>query len=193
MIARAVFLDKDGTLVEDIPYNVDPAQLRLSPGARQGIRLLSDYDYRLIVISNQSGIARGFFDNEALLGVERRLRYLLEEAGTKLAGFYYCPHHPEGSVGKYALPCSCRKPGAALIIKAAEEHSIDLRRSWLVGNTHEDIEAGHRAGCKTLLISQDSSLAKTFDDDRRPDYCSHDLCEGANLILAANQLSWNQQ
>src|SRR4051794_19576821 len=94
----AVFLDKDGTLVEDVPYNVDPARIRLGPGAAAGLSALHAAGYRLVVVSNQSGVARGLFPVSALVAVADRLRELLDDAGVPLAGFYYCPHHPDGSV-----------------------------------------------------------------------------------------------
>src|SRR4051812_8537634 len=115
MSNRAVFLDKDGTLIEDVPYNVDPARIRLSAGCADGLRSLAGAGYRLLVISNQSGVARGYFAEEALQGVQRRLRELLGELGVALAGFYYCPHHPEGKVPPYARRCSCRKPEPGLL------------------------------------------------------------------------------
>src|SRR5947209_3403443 len=100
---RAVFVDKDGTLIEDLPYNVDPGRIRLMAGAAEGLRRLHAAGYRLLVISNQSGVARGFFAEEALGPVRDRLRELLAEAGVPMAGFYYCPHHPDGTVPGYAV------------------------------------------------------------------------------------------
>src|SRR5437773_11255948 len=107
-LRRAVFLDKDGTLVEDVPYNVDPDRIRLTPGAVAGLFALHAAGYRLVVVSNQSGVARGFFPESALRGVEGRLRELLADAGIPLAGFYYCPHHPQGCVAGLASGCDCR-------------------------------------------------------------------------------------
>src|SRR5512138_1881740 len=107
---RAVFLDKDGTLITDNPYSVDPAEMRLLPGVVRGLRQLQAAGYALIVVTNQSGVARGLFSEGALAGVEARLRQLLRAAGVSLAGFYYCPHHPHGGVGPYAIECTCRKP-----------------------------------------------------------------------------------
>ena len=92
---RAVFLDKDGTLIEDVPYNVDPALIRFTPGAVEGLRLLGDRGYRLFVVSNQPGVARGYFAESALAGVERRLQELLAQCGVSLTAFHYCPHAPE--------------------------------------------------------------------------------------------------
>src|SRR5438093_11179442 len=106
----AVFLDKDGTLIEDVPYNVDPGQITLAPGAAEGAALLAEAGYALVVVSNQSGVARGLFKEDALIAVERRLRELLAVLDVPLAGFFYCPHHPQGKVPRYATVCSCRKP-----------------------------------------------------------------------------------
>src|SRR5437764_7290737 len=104
----AVFLDKDGTLIDDVPYNVDPARIRLAVGAAEALPLLHEAGYTLVVVSNQSGVARGLFPESALVGVERRLRDLLAGLGVPLAAFRYCPHHPDGVVAEYAVACDCR-------------------------------------------------------------------------------------
>ena len=119
MTERAVFLDKDGTLIEDVPYNVDPALMRFLPGTAEGLRAIHAAGFRLIVVSNQSGVARGYFPETALAAVEARLRAMFAEAGVPLAGFYYCPHHPDGSVDRYAVRCHCRKPSAGMVERAA--------------------------------------------------------------------------
>src|SRR5689334_22271622 len=108
--ARAVFLDKDGTLIEDVPYNVDPARVRLTPGAVEGLTALHDAGYVLAVVSNQSGIARGLFTEQRLHEVWWHLHALLADAGVPLSGFYYCPHHPEAELAAYRRHCQCRKP-----------------------------------------------------------------------------------
>src|SRR5688572_1622410 len=138
---KAIFLDKDGTLIENVPYNVRPERIRFMPGAPGAIRRLYHLGYTLIVVSNQPGIAQGFFDAAALRGVERRLRQLFVTAGVPLAGFYYCPHHPDGRVGRYAIQCRCRKPAPGLLTAAAAIHDIDLSESWVVGDILDDIEA----------------------------------------------------
>src|SRR5438045_3549528 len=115
---KAVFVDKDGTLIHDIPYNVNPAKITLHHGAAEGLKLLAENGYQVIVITNQSGVARGYFDEKDLVAVEKKLKDLLQAHGIMLTGFYYCPHHPEGSVKAYAVSCSCRKPEPGMLIKA---------------------------------------------------------------------------
>jgi histidinol-phosphate phosphatase family protein len=183
---RAVFLDKDGTLVEDVPYNVDPALIRFTAGAADGLRALAAAGYRLVVVSNQSGVARGYFPEAALAGVERRLRDLVADCGAALAGFYYCPHHPGGSVADYAIACGCRKPQPGLIVRAAAELGIDVERSWMVGDILNDVEAGRRAGCRTVLLDNGNETEWLRPPQRRPDFVAADLAEAARLILAAD-------
>jgi D,D-heptose 1,7-bisphosphate phosphatase len=149
MLSKAVFLDKDGTLVEDIPYNVDPGLIQLSEGALDALRFIKEDGYQFFIVTNQSGVARGFFEEHALVQVEHKLQDLLMRVDIHLSGFYYCPHHPQGKIPKYAVDCYCRKPQPGLFQKAALEHQIDLASSWLVGDILHDIEAGNRAGCRT--------------------------------------------
>jgi D-glycero-D-manno-heptose 1,7-bisphosphate phosphatase len=183
MSVRAVFLDKDGTLVDDVPYNVDPARIRLLPGVVQGLEALHAAGYRLIVVSNQSGVARGYFTEDALVSAQERLREVLAADGVSLAGFYYCPHHPEGLNRTYAITCSCRKPKPGLLLKAAVAHGIDLRQSWLVGDILDDVEAGRRAGCKTILIDNGHETEWVFSRFRLPHYLATEVSEAAQIIL----------
>jgi D-glycero-D-manno-heptose 1,7-bisphosphate phosphatase len=179
----AVFLDKDGTLIVDVPYNVDPVLVRLTDGALDGLRDLHHAGYLLIVVSNQSGVARGLFREEALGAVEARLRALLGEAGVPLAGFYFCPHHPDGDVEQYARTCTCRKPAPGLLSRAAHDHGIDLSRSWLVGDILHDVEAGRRAGCRTILLDVGHETEWELTPARTPDLVASSLGEAARLIL----------
>jgi D-glycero-D-manno-heptose 1,7-bisphosphate phosphatase len=180
---RAVFLDKDGTLVEDVPYNVDPARVRLASGALDCLRALDRAGYRLFVVSNQSGVARGYFDEPAVRAVERRLRELLRDGGVELDGFYYCPHHPAGAEARYATACDCRKPAPGMITRALAEHSIDPRQSWMVGDILDDVEAGRRAGCRTVLVDNGHETEWQRTPDREPDYVAADLREAGELIV----------
>ncbi|KAB8316061.1 HAD family hydrolase [Tolypothrix campylonemoides VB511288] len=186
MIMRAVFLDKDGTLIEDVPYNVDPQQIKLASGAIEGLLSLQEAGYKLIVITNQSGVARGYFPESALVGVEERLCQLLAAEGIYLAGFYYCPHHPDGVVREFALVCDCRKPAPGLLLRAAGEHNIDLRSSWFIGDILNDVEAGHCAGCKTVLLDNGNETKWEFSAQRTPDFIVTDLMEAAQVILSTD-------
>ncbi len=185
----AVFLDKDGTLVEDLPYNVDPEKIRLGLGAPAGLPTLHAAGYRLVVVSNQSGVARGRFPEPALESVRRRLGELLADCGAALAGFYYCPHHPAGTVPRFAVRCGCRKPAPGLLLRAARELDLDLARSWLVGDILDDVEAGNRAGCRTVLLDNGHETEWRRGPWRRPHQVAADLAEAARLILAGDQKS----
>lgn len=173
MSEAAIFVDKDGTLVHDVPYNVDPARIALAPGAGEAVRRFAQSGLRVIVVSNQPGAALGLFDEVELRGVERRLRELLDD---RLAGFYYCPHHPEAG-------CACRKPGPGMLQRAARELGVDLGRSWMIGDILDDVEAGRRAGCRTCLIDNGNETQWRLGELRRPDRVAADLAEAAALIL----------
>jgi D-glycero-D-manno-heptose 1,7-bisphosphate phosphatase len=185
---KAVFIDKDGTLIEDLPYNVDPEEIRLMPDALQGAHRLHAAGYALIVISNQSGVAHGYYDERALGGVENRIRELLAGMNVPLTGFYYCPHHPEGRIARYTRTCDCRKPAPGLILQAAREHDLNLARSWFIGDILHDIEAGHRAGCKTVLLDNGNETEWVYSPRRRPDWVVADLAQAACVITATDSI-----
>jgi histidinol-phosphate phosphatase family protein len=179
---RAVFLDKDGTVVENVPYNVQPERLRLLPGAADGLRRLQRAGYRLIIVSNQSGVARGLFPESDLWVIERRLRELLRSHGVILTGFHYCPHHPHGTVASYAVACSCRKPQPGMLHDASAEYGVVLPHSWMIGDRLDDVEAGRRAGCRTIhLTTSPPELER--GDWRQPDATAPDLVAAARIIL----------
>ncbi len=181
---KAVFLDKDGTLIEDVPYNVDPDRMQWMPGAVTGLRSLHQAGYRLIVVSNQSGVARGYFPEVALVGVEARLHQMLGAIGVPLSGFYYCPHHPQGRVTSYAIACGCRKPQPGLVQRAAQEQGLDLGQSWLIGDILHDVEAGRRAGCRTILLDNGHETEWQLSRQRLPHHLVPDLAAAAQIILA---------
>ncbi|MBE9188922.1 HAD-IIIA family hydrolase [Gloeocapsopsis crepidinum LEGE 06123] len=189
---RAVFLDKDGTLIEDVPYNVDPKRIKLSEGAITGLQQLSEAGYVLIAITNQSGVARGYFQESALQAVKERLQQLLSPAGVSLSGFYYCPHHPEGMVKKYTMQCNCRKPEPGLLLQAAVEHHLNLSQSWFVGDILNDVEAGRRAGCKTVLIDNGNETEWQLSPLRIPHYTVADLAAAAQVIIEVSGLVYGK-
>lgn len=173
---RAVFLDKDGTLIIDVPYNTDPAKIELAPFAAEALKTLQDHGYILIVVSNQSGIARGYFTEAALIPVITTINRLLCPAGVTLHDFYYCPHHENDA-------CDCRKPQPGMLLRAAREHDIDLSRSWMIGDILNDVEAGKKAGCQTMLINNGNETEWLLTAERKPTFMANDLKEAAELIL----------
>jgi histidinol-phosphate phosphatase family protein len=182
---KAVFLDKDGTLIVDVPYNVDPDRMTLAEGTRQGLAILAAAGFRLVIVSNQPGIARGYFPEAALEPVRRRIGELLAECGGTLAGFYFCPHCPQGVVPQYAVECTCCKPAPGLIAAAARDLQIDLSRSWMVGDILDDVEAGNRAGCRTVLLDNGHETEWRWSARRRPDCSVPNLDEAARTIVAS--------
>ena len=185
MSRRAIFLDKDGTLIENIPYNVDPQRVVLTAGALDGLAQLTALGYLLIVVSNQPGIAHGLFSETALDAVHDRLQQLLAAGGVSLAGFYFCPHHRDGRLSRYAIRCQCRKPAPGLLLAAAHIHDIDLSASWLIGDILDDVEAGARAGCRTVLIDNGNETEWVHGPYREPHFMARDLADAARWIARA--------
>jgi D-glycero-D-manno-heptose 1,7-bisphosphate phosphatase len=182
---RAVFIDKDGTLVEDVPYNVDPALLRFTPHAMDGLRLLARQGYKLIVVTNQPGLAYGRFTRAALAQLHAALAGMMADEHVPLADFYACPHAP-GPAGRVSA-CLCRKPAPGLLHQAARAHAIDLRRSWMIGDILDDIEAGQRAGCRTVLLDVGSETVWRMSPLRTPHHRAANLLEAATIILANDE------
>jgi D-glycero-D-manno-heptose 1,7-bisphosphate phosphatase len=180
---KAIFLDKDGTLVENEPYNVDPAKIRFYSDVRESVKMFAEAGYLLVVISNQPGVARGVFPEEALRKGERALRDGLREMGVSLAGFYYCPHDPKGSVPQYSVECECRKPQPGLLVQAAQELDIELEKSWMIGDILHDVEAGNRAGCRSVLVDRGNETEWHYNELRRPDLVVRDMRDAAAKIV----------
>jgi histidinol-phosphate phosphatase family protein len=180
---RAVFIDKDGTLVENVPYNVDPAKVRFTPHALEGLGLLAQAGYKLIVVTNQPGIALGQFDRAALKHLQSALTAMMKAEGVVLDDFFACPHAPATSPG--GVPqCLCRKPAPGLLRQAAGKHRIDLAESWMVGDILDDVEAGQRAGCRTVLLDVGNETIWRMSPLRTPHVRAHDLRDAAQQILA---------
>ncbi len=188
MSCKAIFLDKDGTLIDDIPYNADPRRITLCHGASAALRLLARFDYRFYVISNQDGVAHGYFSEDDLDGVHNRLADLLFRDQLSLDGFYFCPHHPQGAVSRYAVDCLCRKPMPGLLFRAAREHDIDLHHSWMIGDILNDVEAGSRAGCRTVLVDSGNETEWRLGHHRLPTRVVSDIYAAA-LVIATEEES----
>jgi len=185
---RAIFLDKDGTLISNVPYNVNPALMVVSPQAGKGLRLMRQLGYRLFVVSNQDGIAKGLYTEKALAPVQARLAKLLHKQQVAIDGFYYCPHHPQGVLSRYAIICDCRKPEPGMLLHVAQRHNIDLERSWMIGDILHDIEAGNRAGCRTVLIDNGNETEWELSAQRTPDFMAPDLYMAACAIAGQDRI-----
>jgi histidinol-phosphate phosphatase family protein len=183
LMRRAVFLDKDGTLLDNLPYNVDPLRVTLARGARGALGTLKAHGFMLVVVSNQPGVALGRFALEALAPVERRIQELLAPGGAEIDAFYYCPHLPRGATVRNAVRCLCRKPQPGLLRQAARDWQIDLTQSWLIGDVLDDIEAGNRASCQTVLVHTGNETQSRHAAHRQPQHLAHSLRQAARQIL----------
>jgi histidinol-phosphate phosphatase family protein len=149
---RAILLDRDGVIVRDTGYIRAPAGLELLPGAAESIARLRAAGYLCIVVSNQSGVARGIMTMDEMLAVQRALDEMLAPRGAALDAAYFCPHHPTEGSPPFRTDCPCRKPKPGLILRAAREWAIDLGKSWMIGDSERDAQAGRFAGVKSLLV-----------------------------------------
>lgn len=172
----AVFLDRDGVLTEEKSYIASIEELNFFPYAEECIRQIHQKDYYAIVITNQSGVARGLFTEDALDEMNEYLKRKIS-----VDAIYYCPHHPEGKVGQYRKICKCRKPEIGLFEQACRDFSIDMTHSYMVGDRASDILAGQKAGLKTVLLESGYGL-KRLEADVKPDHVFEDLREVLRLL-----------
>lgn len=184
-LRRVVFVDKDGTLVENVPYNVDAALQRFMPAALPGLKALAERGFDLLVVTNQSGLARGYFTRAQFARLQHALeRKVRDECGVALLDFLVCPH----AAGPNGSPmCLCRKPAPGMLLRAARKHRIDLAKSWMVGDTLDDVEAGRRAGCRTVLFDSGGETVWRRTPLRRPDAVCRDWDDVVHHILAAEK------
>lgn len=188
MAARALFLDRDGTLVHPRHYPAQPRDLVLYSGIASHLRRLRGAGFHLVVITNQAGIARGYFGEAELAAMHAHLRAKLARYGVWLDAIYHCPHHPDGSIPELAIRCECRKPAPGMLVRAARELRIDLARSWMVGDILDDVEAGNRAGCRTVLVDLHTERP-TAAPARMPTYVARDTAHALRIIAAVEGLA----
>src|SRR2546421_6041549 len=179
--APALFLDRDGTLVHPRHYPSRPEDLRLYDGLGPYLRCLQESGFRLVVVTNQSGIARGYFTEANLRQMHEHLAAQLARIGVRLDAIYHCPHHPDGAIPALAVRCTCRKPQPGMVLRAAAALSLDPRHSWLVGDILDDVEAGNRAGCRTILVDLGSEPPPERAV-RRPDFVARDTLHALQII-----------
>ncbi|MBM2835392.1 MAG: hypothetical protein HW406_2553 [Candidatus Brocadiaceae bacterium] len=181
---KAVFLDRDGTIVVHEPYLSSPDQLKLLPNAAEGIHLFKEHGYLAIVVTNQSGVARGLFSEKQLMLIHTKLMNMLKDEGVELDDIYYCPHHREGIIEQYRVECDCRKPKPKMLLDAAKKHNIDLTQSLMVGDSVEfDMQTGKNAGCTSILIRNGCTDSTNTASITMMDYVVKDLLEAARLFI----------
>ncbi|MGH7407888.1 MAG: lipopolysaccharide heptosyltransferase II, partial [Candidatus Methylomirabilales bacterium] len=184
----AVILDRDGTINEEVGYIGSPDQLRLIPGAAAALRRLQAAGFCLVIVTNQAGVARGYFDETALQRVNAHLLALLAAEGVRAAGLYYCPHHPTEGHAPYRQVCQCRKPGDGMIRRAAEEHGLDLARSFVIGDHLSDVLLGRGVGARSVLLltghGREEAAKVAGTPGAVPDRIAADLEEAAAWVLA---------
>lgn len=187
----AVFLDRDGTIVEEVGFITRASQLVLLPSAGQAIRTLNAHGFAVVVATNQSGIARGLFDERALDAMHRHLDRLLAAEQAVVDAYYHCPHHPEAVVERYRVECGCRKPSAGMLLQARDDLGLDLERSWMIGDRWRDVAAGTLAGARGILVrtGYGSADAAAPPADARADAILDHLMEAVDWILRSSPSS----
>jgi D-glycero-D-manno-heptose 1,7-bisphosphate phosphatase len=188
MAGKAIFLDRDDTIIEDSGYISSPEKVKLLPTSSAALIELRKMGYKLVVVTNQSGLARGIFNEQALSAVHERLKLLLAEQNAYLDRIYYCPYHPEGVIEKFRKDSDWRKPKPGMLIAASKELKIDLKNSWMIGNDYRDIGAGKSAGCKTILVKSYVKPVTKLPTDPNPDFEAINLREAVNIIKRVNSI-----
>ena len=184
---KAVFLDRDGTVNEEVGYLKDLEKLRLIPGAGSAIKRLHEAGFLVVLVTNQAGVARGYFPETLVHEAHKRLDEMLGREGARIDAVYYCPHHPTAGNSAYTTACDCRKPGTGLIDQATRDFQIEVKHSYVVGDKWSDVELGQRAGAHTVLVQ--SGYAPDDPGNVRPehvkeaDFIARSLVEAAEWII----------
>ncbi len=174
---RAIFLDRDGVINEDVNYLSASDQLQLIPGAAAAIARLNNAGLPVIVITNQAGVARGYYPEAQIEVVHMALSYRLAQAGAYIDRYYYCPHHPAEGLPPYRVDCNCRKPKPGLLLQAAEDFDLDLKHCFVIGDNHSDIALSQSTGCRTVLVltGHGARVWREWCEDFQPDHVAPDL------------------
>jgi D-glycero-D-manno-heptose 1,7-bisphosphate phosphatase len=185
--SRAVFIDRDGTLNEDTGYLDSPERVRLFPFAIEAVRRINDSGRKVIIVTNQSGVARGMFDEAQLRVIHDHFRELFRVEGARIDAIYYCPHHPTEGDSKYRVECECRKPGAGLLYLAQRDLNLSLTDSIVIGDRYHDVEMAHRVGARGVLVLTGFGQ-KEYDMERAswprpPDLIARNLIDAIDQIM----------
>jgi D-glycero-D-manno-heptose 1,7-bisphosphate phosphatase len=185
-MTAAIFIDRDGTINEDKGYIGSPDDLIIYPWAAQALRLINLSHYKAIVITNQSGVARGFYTEDALGSIHQRLTDELARQGARLDAIYYCPHHPQIGTDHYRQSCECRKPRPGMLLEAARQYDLDLSSCFVIGDKATDINLAAHVGARSALVltGYGRRTLASIEDDCRPDVIAENLLEAVEMILA---------
>lgn len=177
---KAVFLDRDGIIVEDTGFPGAVGEVIVIEHAESAVKVLNELNYLVVVITNQSAVARGFTDEAGVKKTNQEISEYFLSNGARIDGFYYCPHLPGGAIEQYAIECDCRKPEPGMLLKAANDHNIDMSRSFFIGDSERDVQAAVKAGAMPILVSRTISMS--------PDVPSFaDLAGAVNYIIDKNE------
>jgi D-glycero-D-manno-heptose 1,7-bisphosphate phosphatase len=192
MINRAIFLDRDGTLNVEDGHITSPERFRLYSFAAEAVRLINQSGWKAIVLTNQSGIARDYFTEATLAEIHELMRESLRLQGARLDAIYYCAHHPDYGSSRYRLVCDCRKPKPGLAETAARDFNLDLNRCYVIGDRYRDIEAGHAAGARGVMVMTGYGHEEYETDrdrwPRQPDHVAEDLLDAVKWILLSEEV-----
>ena len=184
-LAPTVFLDRDGTLIEEVGYLSHLDRIALYPWSIESVKLLNRAGFKVVVVTNQAGVARGLFDEDFIDEAHRFLDQKFSDGGATIDKFYYCPHHPEASVEAYRSECDCRKPKAGMLWKAAQELQLELSHSFVIGDRLSDLRLGPAVGAKSVLVrtGYGETTARELTDDVEVDYTAPELMTAVAWIL----------
>jgi D-glycero-D-manno-heptose 1,7-bisphosphate phosphatase len=182
----AVFLDRDGTINEEMGYINHPDRFIIFPFVAESIKIFNEMGLKVIVVTNQSGVARGYFKESLVVELHETLQKKMQEQGAQIDSIYYCPHHPKEGRGKYKLNCNCRKPKPGMVLKAVDEYDIDVQKSYMIGDRYKDILFARNLNMKSALVLTGYGLGEyTFDKEKwkyQPDFV------GENILQIAHQI-----
>ncbi len=180
----AVFLDRDGTIIRQVELLHKPSEVKLLPGAARAIQAFNKLGYLTVIVTNQPVIARGIIGSKEVDEIHALLINRLGRCGAKIDAVYFCPHHPKANVKKYRMACKCRKPEIGMILQAAKKYNIDLKKSFMVGDSTRDVLTGNRAKLKTILVKTGHGGKDVWQFENKPDFVVRNLGEAAKIVKA---------
>lgn len=181
---KAAFLDRDGVIIQEPPhYAHTPDQMRLIPGTKEAIRLLNENDFKVVIVTNQAGVAKGYYTEEDVISFNQLMKEELELYYVKIDAIYYCSHHPNAKIEKYRIDCNCRKPKPGMLKIAEKELGIDFKQSFMVGDKKSDIDAGKSVGCKTVLVLTGQGIEESKNNNIICNFIANNLYDAVIKIV----------